>query len=373
MKQVKKSKVKFIGMGGFLGAGKTTTLKRLAKYYTDKGMKVGIVTNDQAENLVDTENLVQDGNYVTEVAGGCFCCKFDVLVEAIMKTRKVADIILAEPVGSCTDVVATVVQPLLNLYQENLEVAPYSVLADPHRIKNVLMQNNSGLSEKVIYIYKKQLEEADVLLLNKIDTIDGGDRERLLAYCAEEFPEKPVIAVSALTGEGFSDWHSFIELNKGSVGGNIADVDYDTYAEGEAMLGWLNTAVNVSSTKHFNANNVLYDLADKLRDSFITLKTEPAHLKILMNIGSETGIVSLISNGLPPSVSRSVKNTSKKGQIIINARVQIDPGILKKKVEENLDVLCSQYDLKAELQSMESFKPGRPVPVHRYSKQVIVN
>ncbi len=50
-------RVRFIMIGGFLGAGKTTTLARLAKHYQSRGKKVGIVTNDQAQNLVDTNSL----------------------------------------------------------------------------------------------------------------------------------------------------------------------------------------------------------------------------------------------------------------------------------------------------------------------------
>ena len=48
---------RFIMIGGFLGAGKTTTLSRLAKYYQSQGKRVGLVTNDQAQNLVDTNLL----------------------------------------------------------------------------------------------------------------------------------------------------------------------------------------------------------------------------------------------------------------------------------------------------------------------------
>ena len=47
------STTRFIVIGGFLGAGKTTTIARLARAYLDEGLNVGIVTNDQAEDLVD--------------------------------------------------------------------------------------------------------------------------------------------------------------------------------------------------------------------------------------------------------------------------------------------------------------------------------
>lgn len=45
---------RFIMLGGFLGAGKTTALLRLAHHLQKAGRRVGIITNDQAAGLVDT-------------------------------------------------------------------------------------------------------------------------------------------------------------------------------------------------------------------------------------------------------------------------------------------------------------------------------
>src|SRR5207253_6209452 len=111
-------RIRFVMVGGFLGAGKTTTLARLARYYMDRGQRVGIVTNDQAQDLVDTNSLRSQGFPVEEVAGACFCCRFDDLVARVRELEKGdrPQVILAEPVGSCTDLVATVVQPLKDLY-----------------------------------------------------------------------------------------------------------------------------------------------------------------------------------------------------------------------------------------------------------------
>src|ERR1700737_38764 len=124
------SNVRFIMVGGFLGAGKTTALSRLARHYMARGKKVGLVMNDQAQGLVDTHNLRQQGFNVEEVAGACFCCKFNDLVSKVESLQKAdrPDVILAEPVGSCTDLVATVVQPLKDLYADQFSVAPYAVI-----------------------------------------------------------------------------------------------------------------------------------------------------------------------------------------------------------------------------------------------------
>ena len=62
--------LRFIMVGGFLCAGKTTTLARLARFYLDRGQKVGLVTNDQAQDLVDTTSLRAQGYRVLEAATG---------------------------------------------------------------------------------------------------------------------------------------------------------------------------------------------------------------------------------------------------------------------------------------------------------------
>ena len=106
-------RVRFVMVGGFLGAGKTTTLARLARHYLARGQRVGLVTNDQAQDLVDTNSLRAQGFPVQEVPGACFCCRFDDLMDRVQELQESErpDVILAEPVGSCTDLVATVVQP----------------------------------------------------------------------------------------------------------------------------------------------------------------------------------------------------------------------------------------------------------------------
>src|SRR5574337_237460 len=92
-------RVKFIMVGGFLGAGKTTTIARLARHYLERGLKVGLVTNDQAFGLVDTQSLRAQGFQVGEVTGACFCCKFNDLVEtaARLAADERPDVIIAEP------------------------------------------------------------------------------------------------------------------------------------------------------------------------------------------------------------------------------------------------------------------------------------
>ena len=184
-----------------------------------EGKRVGIVTNDQAQDLVDTHSLREQGFPVEEVAGACFCCKFDDLLGKIgsLEASQHPDVILAEPVGSCTDLIATVVQPLKDLYGKRFSVAPYAVLFKPSHGLKILRQGaaseraahgvgGGGFSPKAAYIFRKQLEEADAILLNRIDELSAAEAEEIAALVGRQFPGLPLLRLRedrARHGRGF--------------------------------------------------------------------------------------------------------------------------------------------------------------------------
>ena len=73
---------RYVIVGGFLGAGKTAAMLRLAEHVRAQGRRAALITNDQNLHLVDTARVRAAGFPVREIAGGCFCCRFDDLVEA---------------------------------------------------------------------------------------------------------------------------------------------------------------------------------------------------------------------------------------------------------------------------------------------------
>src|SRR5258706_15790046 len=92
---------RYIMIGGFLGAGKTTAVARLAQRLSAQGRTVGLITNDQGSRLVDTALLASQGFSVEEIAGGCFCCRFNSLLGPAAKLSLATrpDVFIAEPVG----------------------------------------------------------------------------------------------------------------------------------------------------------------------------------------------------------------------------------------------------------------------------------
>src|SRR5216684_6580189 len=202
-------KARYIMIGGFLGAGKTTSVVRLAQRLREQGRRVGLITNDQGNRLVDTAILAARGFAVEEISGGCFCCRFNSLAEAAKKlsTEARPEVFIAEPVGSCTDLVATVTYPLRRMYGDDFTVAPLSVLVDPIRALRIFgLENGASFSEKVQYIYKKQLEEADLIVLSKCDLVDENQLERLRQAIAAEIPQSEIIAVSSRNGTHLDEW-----------------------------------------------------------------------------------------------------------------------------------------------------------------------
>lgn len=123
--------VRMILVGGFLGAGKTTLLWQAASRLAAHGRRVGLITDDQAPDLVDTGFLSRQGMPVQEVSGSCFCCNFPGLIQAAetLQHDVKADVLIAEPVGSCTDLSATILQPLKDKFRQQFVLAPLACLS----------------------------------------------------------------------------------------------------------------------------------------------------------------------------------------------------------------------------------------------------
>lgn len=363
------SVARYIMIGGFLGAGKTTAVAALARRLTDQGLRVGLITNDQSTSLVDTAVLRSRGFAVEEIAGGCFCCRFDSLNEAASKLTAGSrpDVFVAEPVGSCTDLVATVSYPLRRIYGDRYSIAPLSVVVDPNRAARIFgLQDGRSFSSKVVYIYRKQLEEADILVINKCDTADPSLVSALREKLTTEYPRARVECVSAKDGTGLDGWFDALRSGESPEAPTMA-VDYETYAEGEALLGWLNCTVRLDATRPLDGNQLLLDLTERIarrveRDGF-----ELAHLKMTLDSPDDAGslsVVSYVGGGSEPDLRESLLDEVGGGTLIINLRAEADPDLLHGITSDALHETTGP-DLNLRLEHSEHFRPGKPVPTHR--------
>jgi G3E family GTPase len=359
------AKTRLILVGGFLGAGKTTLLLQTARRLAARGYRVGLVTNDQGDQLVDT--ALADGQQipVTEVAGGCFCCRFPDLIVALRRLQKSVnpDVILAEPVGSCTDILATVVRPLHDYYGEIFQVAPFTVLYDPERSPEEFPQT-------VAYLHAKQLAEAEIILLNKQDLLSPQDTQVLLADLRQRYPEAHLLSLSARTGKGVDRWLDDV-MAQSSTALQRLELDYQQYAEAEAALGWLNAKGTLRTDSPFSPQDWLADLLQTLDEAFNAASVPIGHVKahIITQEGalkaSLTGAGRITWDEVQTGGRSPRSPTTSRAQFILNARVNTDPSILERAVRQALDHCIPAGNARQDLTHFECFRPLPPQPTHR--------
>ena len=362
-------KAGYVMIGGFLGAGKTTAVLRLARHLSDQGKSVGLITNDQSFGLVDTAMARSQGFPVEEITGGCFCCRFDSLVQAAdnLSAASRPDVFIAEPVGSCTDLRAAVSYPLRRIYGEDYEIAPLSVMVDPVRAARVLgLAEGSSFSDKVLYVYDRQLAEADFIVINKVDQVEPAKLEALRTALAAKYRQAEVLEVSARRGDGLEGWFERI----GSTDmwtGEAPDVDYETYAEGEALLGWMNATVQLSADDPIDGNRALEEIAGRIAAA--VTGGDIAHLKMTLTPDDEIGdigVLNLVRNDSRPELAHTLKEPLESGELIINLRAEEDPETLHEATLAAVAAWAAAAgDRQAEVRHSERFRPAKPTPTYR--------
>lgn len=352
-----------------MGAGKTTLMFEAARLLAAQGKRVGLVTNDQAPELVDTAILTQTGSAVTEVSGSCFCCNFPGLVRAVnrLTTEAGAELILAEPVGSCTDLSATILQPLKDNQGGNVTLAPLSVLADPQRLRAILEGTSAGLHDSSAYIFRKQLEEADIILLTKADTLCEEERSLLCSRLATAYPLAETFIVSAKNGHGLDAWLHAV-LTRFDSGSQLVEVDYDMYAEGEAVLGWLNATFEVKSASCLVWNAFAKKLMNGLSARFDSIHAAVGHVKLAIDTGQSLVTANLVGTRETLEIHGAMTQGTE-AKLTLNARVQMAPEALEKIVRDQIQLL-RESGLQAIPVAWRCLSPGRPTPTYRYSAKI---
>lgn len=354
-------------VGGFLGAGKTTAIRALGKLLTQGGQTVAVITNDQAAGLVDTIFLQGHGLTTHEVAGSCFCCNFDGLSQAVTKSIEDVqpDIILAEPVGSCTDIVATVIRPILKLENSRLKPLAYSVLVEPLRWIEVIEGNDDGISS-MKFLFNKQLEEADFIIITKSDTLNKNQLNALSDQVANIYPKAKVLAISAIEGTGLEKW---LDLVQTTLPGEryLKEIDYAQYAKAEADMGWLNAEVSVRFPKPVDGNSFSVWVADQLKKGVCERNGRIGNLKILA--AEEKGGVKCgtsLAEGMV-LLEDSFSGLLDYLHITINIRATLSPDDLASIVQSTIADINEKENVKAETLYLNIFRPSPPNPTYRYN------
>jgi hypothetical protein len=341
-------------VGGFLGSGKTTLILAAARELQRRGLRSAMVWNDQGDELVDSRYASLAGMRSGEVTGGCFCCRLSQLIEAMGDLREHApDVIFAEPVGSCTDLSATVLRPLLE-YSDTYQLSPLTVLVDPLRARAMLKEDaDAGMR----FLFDKQLQEADLVCFTKSDL----------------FPDYPetgaphVRQLSAKSGQGVAAWLDEVLSGTITTADRTLEIDYSEYARAEAALAWLNLRAVFEPPSLLSPAMLLGPLLDNLDSTLSAGKIPIAHLKAIVT--SPTGWLkaAICANGQEPAVEGDLDaSPAAKLELLLNLRALGEPAQVRDLVERELHHLDSGLTRCA----IDCFSPAAPVPERRILKAV---
>ena len=206
---------------GFLGAGKTTLIKKMiAESY--KGQKLVLIENEFGEIGIDGGFLQDSGINITEMNSGCICCS---LVGDFGKALKKViaeyhpDRILIEPsgVGKLSDVIAAVSK----VTNDEVTLGYTVAVADAGKVK-VYMKNFGEF-------YNNQIETASTIILSRTDSIPQSKLDTAVAMLREQNSVATIVTTpwGELTGE------QLIEAleGKASVAAELAKMEMERLAE----------------------------------------------------------------------------------------------------------------------------------------------
>lgn len=333
-------------VGGFLGAGKTTLLLAAARELEARGLRSALILNDQGDALVDTDLASLHGIRHSEVTGGCFCCRFSQLTEVMDSLRLHApDVIFAEPVGSCTDISATTLHPLLEL-TDRWRVAPFTVLVDPSRA-GVLLRDDADAN--LGYLFRKQIEEADLICFAKSDIYPE----------VPAIPAQAVRQLSAKSGQGVSAWLDEVLSGHLSTGSVLLEIDYAQYARAEAALAWLNAQASLRPRSPLSPAVVLGPFLEGLDADLSAAGIAIVHLKAILR--AETGFIkaALCANGQEPALEGMFDaSPALHHELLLNLRAVGPAGSVREIVERRLAALDGVHsDVR-----ISCFHPAPPQP-----------
>ena len=346
-------------LSGFLGSGKTTAIEYASRALLKEGIKTGVITNDQGIKLVDGDFFKSLKIPNRQVVNGCFCCNYNDLeanIQSLIETNE-TEIIFAESVGSCTDIVATVLKPLLH-FRPAAQVT-VSMFADVRLLQMILKDGTNLFDETVNYIYLKQLEEAGIIVINKIDLINTGQLREIMQLMQEKYGSKILLYQNSLDEDHIKHWlHT---LNNYQSAGMLPslNIDYDIYAAGEAELAWFDQELEIYSADN-NAEQCTEDLVNNIYKKINEHQYPVGHLKFLINRQTK---ISFTSNTQPAAAIKIQPAVATA--LLINLRVQTAPELITQLIEAAIEDVEIKSGCKIIVNSLSAFQPDYPQPEYR--------
>ncbi|HNX48253.1 MAG TPA: GTP-binding protein [Methanomassiliicoccales archaeon] len=357
-----KAPTRFVVLGGYLGAGKTTLAAALGNELRSKhGRSVAIITNDQGNVLVDTEYMKNAGFDVKDVLGGCFCANFGEFVKNARTLVAMGrpDVIIAEPIGTSTAILGSVVSPLRSMYPDEFQVAPFFVIVDGTRAAETLRKPEGfGLGGGKL-IPSHQVREAEYVLISKVDRLNEGEVASASDLIRKEVSDAEVIPCSAFSRKNLDRIVDIILSDQVSTK-EPKDVDQRMFAVEKASMGWFNAHARLVAEGRVDINAFVSSLMRRVATEFAPETI--GHVKVMLTSSTASAKMSLVEDRMQVDGLKGGRYFTGEGKIVLNARVSASPNELKKVFEKAIYDTALEAGAKVEEMGEACFSPKPEAP-----------
>ncbi|MDG5785895.1 GTP-binding protein [Evansella sp. AB-P1] len=182
------SKVDIFILSGFLGSGKSTLLAKLIEFEQKQGRNIGVIMNEMGEISIDSQLIPKD-TPIKELLNGCICCnlqgELSLRLEELLSTYEL-DAIYIESSGAAHLI-------------ETVDACTHPVLANKIEMKGIITVVNAKqwlmgqMSIKLKKLIREHIKYADVIVVNKLDTVQEDMIDSLIASVKRENRDGTII------------------------------------------------------------------------------------------------------------------------------------------------------------------------------------
>ena len=352
-------KTRYMVTSGFLGAGKTTAMLAFARSIDARYGRAAILANDLgAGNIVDADFTAESGVLTTSIAGNCICYQHENLIDKLRQlVSRGAGVIFSDIPGCGIGALDNVYIQTARKEGGEFELMPFTCIVDPLRLR-MLMDEEINLPAELRFLLDAQMAEADLIVLNKTDTIDAAGREKCLALIRTLHPDTPVMCMSARTLEGVDVVVDYLMSHTSPAEHREIGYGSAAFMAAERLLSWYNRRVWLEQLedRELDFNAVLGSLFEGVRAGLKAAGGNVPHLKMFASgEGGDYFKASLIGVDYPVEFDHRLSRGYAAISVIINARAAAGADTMAAAVDGALSSVEAQYGLRSRTFFLENF------------------
>ena len=347
-------------VSGFLGSGKTTTMMALTNHLNQTGCGAAMISNDLGrKGLADYRYSKAAGVVSEEISGECICFVTENLVERLRRLYSDGgcEMVMSDIPGFGVGALEHVYYKLRDLYPDECELGPFTVITEGAALRKLMGKGDSPLPDEMKYLLKAQLLEGDLIVLNKTDLCEDGEKAEYLDYIRSICPDTPLLAVSAVTGEGIPELAAYLCGHSTTFPGLEFGVSEEEFESAFGKLSMYNCQYYTEiCCNDFDANEYLTDLAEEIRQKLKAKDYDTPHLKLFaQKEDGDYSKVDLLGTDREVIVTHAMKQRCVDLPVVLNTTSAADSVYLAKSIDEAIRDVSGRYNLSVVVFYKECF------------------